>query len=56
MSSKYKNKRQEIKENLSIDSYLFFSYYISNAKHITFYLGRPELPGQSVYMENIHLA
>jgi hypothetical protein len=34
MSSKYKNKRREIQENFSIDSYVFFSYYISNAKHI----------------------
>jgi hypothetical protein len=34
MSLKYKNKRREIQENLSIDSYVFLSYYISNAKHI----------------------
>jgi hypothetical protein len=34
MSLKYKNKRREIQENLSIDSYVFLSYSISNAKHI----------------------
>jgi hypothetical protein len=34
MSWKYKNKRREIQENLSNDSYVFLSYYISNAKHI----------------------
>jgi hypothetical protein len=28
MSSKYKNKRREIQENLSINSYVFLSYYI----------------------------
>jgi hypothetical protein len=34
MSSKYKNKRRAIQEKLSIDSYVFLSYYISNAKQI----------------------
>ena len=34
MSSKYKNKRRAIQENLSIDAYVFLSYYISNVKHI----------------------
>jgi hypothetical protein len=29
MLSKYKNKRRAIQENLSIDSYVFVSYYIS---------------------------
>jgi hypothetical protein len=36
---KYKNRRREIQENLSIDSYVFCSYYISNAKHIHSILG-----------------
>jgi hypothetical protein len=57
MSLKYKNKRQEIQENLSNDLFAFLSFYISNAKHIRFILSRvAKLPGQSVYMENIYLA
>jgi hypothetical protein len=57
MSLQYKNKRQEIQENLSNDLFAFLSFYISNAKHIRFILSRvAKLPGQSVYMENIYLA
>jgi hypothetical protein len=56
MSLKYKNKRRDIQENLSNGSYVFLSYYISNIKAHTLLSRAAELPGQSVYMENIHPA
>jgi hypothetical protein len=46
MPLKYKNKRREIQENLSNGSYVFLSYYISNIKAHTFYLGQPSYPGK----------
>jgi hypothetical protein len=46
MYLKYKNKRREIQENLSNGSYVFLSYYISNIKAHTFYLGQPSYPGK----------
>jgi hypothetical protein len=39
MLLKYKNKHQEIQENLPNGSYVFLSYYISNTKHIHSILG-----------------
>jgi hypothetical protein len=56
MSSKYKNKRRAIQENyLSICMY--FSAIIFQMQISTYILFRAaELPGQSVYMENIYLA
>jgi hypothetical protein len=50
MSWKYKNKRREIQENLSNDSYVFLSYYIFQMQSTYIPSRAAELPRQSVYM------
>jgi hypothetical protein len=55
MSSKYKNKRRAIQENLSIDLYVFLRR-LSYPGKVLYIFRAAELPRQSVYMENIYLA